>query len=75
MNEEITMAGLDFEEIQTEDQIGYDADFNNFLTGGGTVSLVTIHYDLMLIVFLMLVFWCYRQVKNGLRQMNKFTKK
>lgn len=39
-----------------------------------TVTLQQIHYDLLMVIFLLLFFWMYERIKVGLRNFRKTTK-
>ena len=39
-----------------------------------TVTLQQIHYDLLIVSFLLLLFWLYERIKVGLRNFRKTTK-
>ena len=39
-----------------------------------TVTLQQIHYDLLIVIFLLLFFWLYERIKVGLRNFRKTTK-
>ena len=39
-----------------------------------TVTLQQLHYDLLIVIFLLLFFWLYERIKVGLRNFRKTTK-